>query len=243
MRKIGAAVGCLVLPLVSLSSALAQPINGCSAAAQQTGDCVGWAGFAEENPLLASIRSQLLVGRVQQAQHFFDRVQSRLSTAESRTAALALTTARTSGSSAAAAQLQPNLSLAAVTAVPPQQTHGEAKAISYYSWLLHGSHAVNVYYGSCSAWTQSCSTGGWWVFDHSANTLFSGDGAYFLEDARKGGGVDARIIDHKVRLLQDITNSPDPTKATLPCQSSTTYGLGPHCSAYSKPAMTTGNPR
>jgi hypothetical protein len=107
----------------------------------------------------------------------------------SRTAALALTTARTSGSSAAAAQLQPNLSLAAVTAVPPQQTHGETKAISYYSWLLHGSHAVNVYYGSCSAWTQSCSTGGWWVFDHSANTLFSGDGTYFLEDARKGGGV------------------------------------------------------
>ncbi|MDQ1536695.1 MAG: hypothetical protein QOE58_1088 [Actinomycetota bacterium] len=113
--------------------------------------------------------------------------------------------------------------------------------MSYYSWYLHGSNSVNIYYGSCSAYTQSCTTGGWWTMDNTANTLLPTDGAYFTEDALKGGGVDARMIDHKVRLLQDITGATDPTKATLPCTTSTAYGSGPHCSTYSKPVMTTGN--
>lgn len=127
------------------------------------------------------------------------------------------------------------------TSVPPQQTHGETKAMSYYSWYLHGSESVNIYYGQCTAYTGTCTTGGWWVMDNTANTYFPADGAYFTEDAYKGGGVDARMIDHYVKLLQDITAQPDPTKATLPCQTSTTYGSGPHCSTYSKPTMTKGN--
>jgi hypothetical protein len=120
---------------------------------------------------------------------------------------------------------------------PVQATHGEPKAVSLYSWVLHGSHSVEIFYGYCDA--SGCVTLGWVVADITANTYnLSGDGLYWYDSVSPGGGDYTNITNLRLRILRDITGSPDSVTKTITCPVPT--GDSMYCSVNTHPSMTTG---
>lgn len=131
------------------------------------------------------------------------------------------------------------LPVAPAATPPAQATHGETAAKGYYSWLLHNSNNVPVYYGDCTAYGEACDTGGSWNFSMNANTIYSAtDGILWSDYITHRSGVSSELLDVSVTLYRDVTGSPDTDEGSLSCAS---YGSSHDCSGYSKRGNVTGH--
>lgn len=116
-------------------------------------------------------------------------------------------------------------SASATTASEPvQATHGQPTANTPYNWVLHGHEPTPIYYGTCSVFDNSCTTGGFINVSEDSNTVFPPDAFYYLA-IRQGAGVHASFSSHQVRVFQDISNATDPVKGNLGCSTSGTNAL------------------
>lgn len=205
--------------------------NACDAAAQQSGDCLGFSAYAGQNEYVAAVANALASGHTQQAQRFVSKLHGVAAEAARTALASALDATSPADASKAvstlystkassAARASTTQATPAVTA-PAQARNGETAAVGYYNWLLHDSYNVPVYYGECSSYSGSCTTYGSWDFTLTANTTDVGDnGMLFSSEIAHRSGVSATLSGVSVRLCRDVTGGGDTYEATLPCPTS-----------------------
>jgi hypothetical protein len=103
---------------------------------------------------------------------------------------------------------------ATASSVPAQARNGQTKATGDYSWLLHNSHDVKVYYGWCDQ--VHCETDGYLRVDWWAD-LYYGDDFNFGLDNFTDEGQSVSMSNASVAMRRDINNFPDITTKTLDC--------------------------
>jgi hypothetical protein len=143
------------------------------------------------------------------------------------------------GSAAAATRmptLASHLAPEATASTPREARNGEPKAMSSYNWLLHGSDRTPLYYGYCNP--NECRTLGSEEADLRADTYFPQDGAHWNHHIVHRSGAQVHFSGVKVRLMRDISGSPDTTKATLPCASA---GPSLGCDGYTRSGTQVGH--
>ncbi|RZU18576.1 hypothetical protein EV645_0769 [Kribbella rubisoli] len=220
-----------------------QSPTDCSAAAQASGDCLGWAGGTGADRAAATVASALRLGKTDLARKFFDNHRAEMSSSTRTLVTQALAVAAKDGGDDAAQVLAPlvfpsphNATGAKTYGTASQIDNGESLATSYYKWLLHGSTQTKVYYGYANS--SGYHTLGSLNADLEAHTYFEETGAHWYMDVVQASGVRPYLSSNVVRIYQDITLGSDPVKSTLPCYAA---GYTLDCNVYSKPSMTTGN--
>jgi hypothetical protein len=235
-----------VIIVVDGTPSAANADRRCGPTAQVAGDCIGWVGFVGEDRRVDAVATELSVGHVGVARRFFHRTEHLLPPPFRTLVSRILADEPRTGGTAAAMRLRSAIGGAfnrrsgpAVVpdSEPVQATHGETQAVSLYSWLLHGSNSVEIFYGYCDG--SGCVTLGWVNADITANTYnLSGDGLYWYDSVSRGGGDYTNITNLRLRILRDITSSPDSVTKTITCPAPT--GDSMYCSVNTHPSMTTG---
>ncbi|MET9312804.1 hypothetical protein ABZX12_13320 [Kribbella sp. NPDC003505] len=217
----------------------------CSAVAQASGECLGWAGGEGADLAAATVASALRLGKADLARKFFDGRRARMSAGTQSVISQALAVEAKEGADEAARVLAPLVFPARSTthAVPKiyspnasQIDNGETRATGWYKWVLHGSTQTQIYYGYTNS--SGYHTLGSLTADLEAHTYYPGSGAHWYMDVVHSSGVRPYLSSNVERIYQDVTLGGDPAKSTLNCYAG---GYTLECNVYSKPSMTTGN--